>query len=94
MQHAGSTFRKLFRENVCREGSEAPLLAWPLACGTKVADRTRALSFVEGVLTVAVPDETWRSQLQSFTMQYLGALNQISSAKVDRIEFVVDGPRR
>lgn len=94
MQHASSTLRKIFRQNVCREGSDAPLLAWPLACGSKIADRATALTFVEGTLTIAVPDETWRRQLQSFAMQYLSALNQISSAKVERLDFVIGAPSR
>jgi hypothetical protein len=89
MQHAGTTLRKIFRQTVGRDGGSAPVLAWPLACGMKIADRTEALSFAEGILTVAVLDETWRRQLQSFRLQYLAALNGISSEKVDRIEFVV-----
>ena len=89
MQHAGSTLRKIFRDSVCREGSDAHLLAWPLACGTKIAERARAVTFTDGTLTVAVPDETWRRQLQSFRSQYLAALNGISSEKVDKIEFVL-----
>jgi len=31
---------------------ESPLLAWPIACGSTVADRTRALSFADGILRV------------------------------------------
>ncbi len=48
-----------------------------------------AVAFAEGVLTVAVPDETWQRQLQSFSRQYLAALNQISSETVNRINFVL-----
>jgi hypothetical protein len=94
MQHAASTLRKIFRDNVCREGSDAPLLAWPLACGSKIAERAKALTFVNGTLTVVVPDEIWRRQLQSFAMQYLSALNQISSTKVDRLNFVIGAQER
>ena len=89
MQHAASTLRKIFRDNVSREGTDAPLLAWPLACGTKIAERATAISFADGTLTVAVPDETWRRQLQSFVSQYLAAMNGVTSQKVNRIEFVV-----
>ena len=89
MQHASSTLRKIFRDNVCREGTDAPLLAWPLACGTKIAERAKAISFADGTLTVAVPDETWRRQLQSFAGQYLAAISGITSQKVNKIEFVV-----
>jgi hypothetical protein len=89
MQHAGPTLRKIFRDDVCRKGTDAPMLAWPLACGTKVAERATALSFADGVLTVAVPDATWQRQLQSFAAQYLAALRGISSQKVDKITFIV-----
>ncbi|MGA2902418.1 MAG: DUF721 domain-containing protein [Candidatus Korobacteraceae bacterium] len=88
MQHARATLRKIFRETVRREGSSAPLLAWPLACGAKTAERTNAISFTAGVLTVSVPDETWRRQLQSLSPQYLAALNQIIPEPVNRIDFV------
>jgi hypothetical protein len=87
MQHAASTLRKIFRESISRD--DAPLQAWTVACGSKIAERTSALSFADGKLTVAVPDETWRRQLQSFAMQYLAALNQIVTDKVTHIEFVV-----
>jgi hypothetical protein len=89
MQHAGSTLRKIFSETLRREGSAAPMLAWPLACGTKTADRTQAISFAEGILTIAVPDETWRRQLQSFAGQYLTQLNQMTAEKVNRINFII-----
>jgi hypothetical protein len=89
MQHAGGTLRKIFRENVCREGTDAPMLAWPLACGTQIAERAQALSFADGVLTVAVPDETWRRQLQNFAPQYVSAMSGVTSQKVNKIEFVV-----
>jgi len=94
MQHAASTLRRIFRENVCREGTDAPLLAWPLACGSKIADRAKAVTFADGVLTIAVPDETWRRQLQGFAQQYLSVLNQISSAKVQRLNFIIGAESR
>lgn len=88
MQHASTTLKKIFRETVRREGDSVPLLAWPLACGAKTAARTNAINFAAGVLTVSVPDETWRHQLQSFSSQYLAALNQITPEPVKRIDFV------
>ncbi len=66
MQHARATLTKIFKEVVRREPDNAPVLAWPLACGAKIAERTTALGFVDGVLTVAVPDDAWQRQLQSF----------------------------
>ena len=89
MQHARATLRKIFTNTLRREGDDAPLLAWPLACGGTTAERTTAISFASGVLTVKVPDKTWQYQLQGLNRQYLAALNQISSEPVDRIECVI-----
>lgn len=90
MHHARATLRKIFAEKVCGPaGEDAPLLAWPVVCGAAVAEKTRALSFVDGVLVVAVPDAAWRSQLQSMYQQYLAGLNQITGKQVRNISFVV-----
>ena len=69
--------------------SESPVLAWPLACGSAVADRTRALEFSKGVLAVAVPDAGWRAELQRLAPQYLAVINRYTAKNVNRIEFVV-----
>jgi hypothetical protein len=87
MQHARATLKKIYGEAVRREGDGGPVIAWPLACGAKIAARTEALGFADGVLTVAVPDEAWRQQLQSFVGQYLSALNQMVSEPVSSINF-------
>jgi hypothetical protein len=88
MQRASGTLKKIFTDAIRRDGDEAPLLAWPLACGAKTAERASAISFADGVLTVCVPDEGWRRQLQSMGSQYLAALNQISPQPVSKINFV------
>jgi len=88
MKHAGTTLRKIFRDAIGHEPGKAPLLAWPLACGAKTAERTHAIAFSEGVLTIVVPDETWRYQLQSLSPQYLAALNRITPQPVGKIDFV------
>lgn len=88
MLHVRATLTKLFKDALRREGTGAPLLAWPLACGSKTAERAKALSFANGVLTISVPDEIWRQQLQSFVPQYLAALNQITPETVNKIDFV------
>ena len=67
--------------------ADAPLLAWPLACGHAVAARPRALDCAEGVLRVEVPDAAWRNELQTLAPRYLAAINRYVSVK--RIEFVV-----
>ena len=94
MQHARTTLNNLYRNIVHRDGDEPAITAWPLACGGKIAARTAALSFANGVLTVSVPDDAWRQQLQSFTPQYLASLNQIVQEPVKRIEFRIVQPER
>jgi predicted nucleic acid-binding Zn ribbon protein len=90
MQQARGTLRKIFAEKVCGPaGEDAPLLAWPVVCGATVAEKTRALSFVDGVLIVAVPDTAWRKQLQGMYQQYLAGLNQLAGKRVVSISFVV-----
>jgi Dna[CI] antecedent, DciA len=69
--------------------SESALLAWPVACGSAVADRTRALDFSSGILRVEVADEGWRRELASLAPRYLALINKYSAASVTRIEFVV-----
>jgi hypothetical protein len=91
MQHASSTLKKIFAQTLRRQASNASLLAWPLACGAKVAEKTSAIGYVNGVLTVEVPDPTWRQQLQDFTDLYLAALKPISAQPVSAIKFVVKG---
>lgn len=70
---------------------ETPLLAWPLACGSAVAARTRALDFSEGVLRVEVPDSGWRRELQALATRYVATLNRFATESVTRVEFVLAG---
>jgi predicted nucleic acid-binding Zn ribbon protein len=90
MRHASSTLKKIFADTLRRDaGDDAPLLAWPLVCGSKVAEKTSAIGYADGVLTVEVPDATWQQQLQGLNPQYLAALKQISAQPVNAIKFVV-----
>jgi len=68
---------------------EAPLLAWPFACGPAVAQKARALSFADGILTIEVADAGWRAQLADMAPQFLARINQLVSLKVERLKFVV-----
>ena len=68
---------------------DAPLLAWPMVCGRMVAQKTQALSFEHGTLTVRVPDAAWRAQLAGFIPQYMAALNRAGRGEVKQIDFVV-----
>ena len=70
---------------------EGPILAWPLACGSAVAERTRAWQYADGVLRVEVPDAGWKRELQALAAQYLAILNRYVAEPVNRIEFSVAG---
>jgi hypothetical protein len=67
----------------------APVLAWPLACGSAVAERTRAIEFSKGVLQVEVADYGWKKELQTLAPRYLATLNRYVTEEVNRIEFIV-----
>jgi hypothetical protein len=68
---------------------EAPLLAWPLACGSAVAARTRAVEFHDGVIQVEVPDAGWRRELQALAPRYVAQINRYVADIVRRVEFVI-----
>jgi len=72
---------------------QGPLLAWPLACGSTVAERTSALDFVDGILRVEVADAGWRRELQMLAPRYVAAMNRYIAEKVTRVEFVVAAGR-
>src|SRR5205807_10545839 len=68
---------------------DAPLLAWPVACGSAVAARTWALDFLDGILRVEVPEAGWRTELQVFVPRYLVALNRFVVKSSTCIAFCV-----
>jgi len=67
-------------------------MAWPLVCGSAVAERTRALIFRDGVLQVAVADAGWKSELQSLAARYVALINRYTVEAVRKIEFVITQP--
>jgi predicted nucleic acid-binding Zn ribbon protein len=90
LERAGEGLQKIVADALRRApAGEAPLLAWPLACGAAVAERTRALDFTAGVLRVEVPDSAWRAELQQLMPRYLTVLNRYAGEKVKTITFVV-----
>lgn len=90
MQHASTGLEKIVTESLRRAPTvDAPVLAWPLACGHAVAERTRALQFSEGILQVEVADKGWRTELQALAPQYLAVINRYVGNRVQRIEFVI-----
>ncbi|MGA8866565.1 MAG: DUF721 domain-containing protein [Candidatus Sulfotelmatobacter sp.] len=90
MEQASHGLEKLVAGSLRRAPQgEAPLLAWPLVCGSAVAERTRASGFVDGVLQVEVSDPGWKRELQTLASRYLAALNRYTGQTVKRIEFVI-----
>jgi hypothetical protein len=90
VEQAGVGLGKIVLDSLRRvPQGEAALLAWPLVCGSVVAERTRALEFADAVLRVEVPDAGWKREMQGLAPRYLAALNRYAGQKVERIEFVI-----
>ena len=90
MQPAGVGLERVVARSLRKApADQAPLLAWPLACGSAVAERTRALNFADGVLRVEVPDAGWRKELQTLASRYVAVVNRYVAENVTRIEFVI-----
>jgi len=90
MEPAGPTLQKIVSGSLRRApAGTGPLLAWPLACGQAVAERSRAVAFERGILRVEVPDAGWRAELQALAPRYLAAINGYVAEDVIRIEFVI-----
>lgn len=90
MEQAGPGLEKIVVGSLRRvPQGDAPLLAWPLVCGSMVAERTRAMDFAGAVLRVEVPDAGWKREMQGLAPRYLAVLNRYAGQKVERIEFVI-----
>ena len=90
LEQAGSDLEKIVAKSLRQvPPAQAPILAWPVVCGSAVAERTRASSFADGVLCVEVADAGWRSELQALAPRYLSMINRYTVEIVRRIEFVV-----
>jgi predicted nucleic acid-binding Zn ribbon protein len=93
LEQAGIGLEKIVAQSLRQAPpGEAPLLAWPVVCGSAVAERTRAVAFQDGVLCVEVADPGWKSELQALARQYLAVINRYTTEAVRRIEFVVTRP--
>lgn len=90
MEPARAGFQKIVAEILRRAPpEEAAGIAWQIACGRAVAEKTEVVELREGVLRVRVPDDTWGANLAGFVPRYLELLNTMLSTKVEKIEFVV-----
>ncbi len=90
MEQAGAGLEKIVAQSLRQAPPEqAPLMAWPVVCGSAVAERTRALSFKDGVLRVEVAGARWKAELQTLAPRYLATINRYTTETVRRIEFVL-----
>lgn len=90
MEQVGSELERIVVQSLRQAPPlEAPLMAWPVVCGSAVAERTHALNFSDAVLRVMVPDAGWKSELQTLAPRYLAAINRYTVEPVRRIEFVI-----
>ena len=94
MEQAGAGLEKIVAGSLRRvPAAEAPLMAWPIVCGSAVAERSRAVSFSGGVLRIEVADPGWRHELQALAPRYLATINRYVGQGVQRLEFVVRAER-
>jgi len=70
---------------------QAVFAAWAAAAGKQIRRVTTPVRLERKTLIVAVPDATWRTQLQKFSGQALFKLNSLlGSPSVTGIEFVIN----
>ena len=94
MEQAGAGLEKIVADSLrLMPAAEAPLMAWPVVCGSAVAERSRAVSFSDGVLHIEVADAGWKRELQALAPRYLATINRYLRQGVQRLEFVVRGER-
>jgi predicted nucleic acid-binding Zn ribbon protein len=95
LEQAGAGIEKIVVESLRRmPAADAPMMAWPLVCGSAVAERTRVVSFAGGVLLIEVADVGWRRELQSLAPRYLAMINRYVGQGVKRLEFMVRPAQR
>jgi 23S rRNA C2498 (ribose-2'-O)-methylase RlmM len=61
--------------------------AWPVACGQRIAERTRIVSLEGAVLTVLVTDTEWLKQMRSMSEKLKAELRSIARVEVTDILF-------
>jgi hypothetical protein len=90
VQQAGTGLDRIVIDSLRRvPRTDAALIAWPLVCGSAVAERTRALNFSAGILQVEVADAGWKRELQSLAPRYVATINRYVGHQVQRIEFIL-----
>lgn len=61
--------------------------AWPVACGQRIAGRTRLVGLADAVLTVEVTDAAWLKQMRSMSEKLKAELRSIARVEVTDILF-------
>jgi predicted nucleic acid-binding Zn ribbon protein len=90
MEPARTGLRNIMKELLrTRPEAEAVTLAWPLVCGKSVAQRTQAVDFDAGCLTVEVSDRTWATQLNNFRTRYVSGYEALLGPVVREVKFRV-----
>ena len=90
MESARTGLRRIMKELLrTRPEAEAVALAWPLVCGKDVAQRTQAVEFAAGCLTVEVSDKAWATQLSGFCPRYISGYEELLGPMVKEMRFKV-----
>lgn len=90
LEQAGTRLERVLAGSMRRAPlNECPILAWPLVCGSAVAERTQAVGFAAGILRVEVADTGWKRELQALAPRYVAMINRYAGQTVSRIEFDV-----
>ena len=68
---------------------------WASACGAGIAERARPVAERDGTVTIACVSATWAQELYMMQLELLRRLNeQLESASIEGLRFVVDGEPR
>jgi predicted nucleic acid-binding Zn ribbon protein len=90
MDRAGSFLGQVARRFHRPQAALAWLAAtWPATVGPALADRTRPVRCLDGILEIAVDGPSWQRQLQSMSAEFSARINQSwGSALVREIKFL------
>ena len=91
MRAIGSVLDGLLRDLHLADGVQGwqAVEAWPAAVGPRIARRTRAVRFHDGILTVEVEGSAWRYELGFLKRRLILELRRrTGSARVHQLHFV------
>lgn len=84
--------RELFRGSLGRSlralrEEDRLAAAWPVACGTTMAEHGTILGYHDGEVRVEVPDGRWLRQMSSMRRQLEPELARVAGVRVTKIHF-------